>query len=373
MMITNNFTPYSGGVVSSINALVYALQQAGHEVIVVTLSFLKEHNDPVWVKRLYCPIKFRYRTNHMAIAWRPKSQIKKLMQEFKPDVVHMHHPFMLGRAGSACAKLYNIPTLFTYHTIYQAYAHYIPLPQWLMQKMIIARVMSFCRTVDAIISPSLQVQEFISKHVRLPIVQIPSGLQPDFVRPYISKQRAQAIKLLLVSRMVKEKNVTCVLDVAQMLCAQGIPFELKLIGYGDLYQQLCDYAYGTLKLSPHKVVFVHKPPKQIISQAYQQADLFLFPSSTDTQGLVLAEAMAHATPVLALDGPGQRDIIKQGINGYIVNDAHQMCSYVQTLHQNRELLSVLEKGAYSTAQGYLPDAIAHRYIAAYEQVIKIKR
>ena len=116
MMITNNFTPYTGGVVSSINALVHALQQSQHEVLVVTLSFLQEHHDPAWVKRLYCPIKFSYKTNHMAIPWRPKAQITKLIKEFKPDVIHVHHPFMLGKAGTACARDVRILCFYlSYH------------------------------------------------------------------------------------------------------------------------------------------------------------------------------------------------------------------------------------------------------------------
>ncbi len=143
MMITNNFTPYTGGVVSSIKALVTELQEAGHELMLVTLSFSNCGIDPSWVKRVYCPIRFQYKTNYMAISWRAEAQIKALMYDFKPDVVHLHHPFLLGKAGLAVAQALHIPTIFTYHTIYEAYAHYVPLPHWLLKKLICWRVLSF--------------------------------------------------------------------------------------------------------------------------------------------------------------------------------------------------------------------------------------
>ena len=235
-------------------------------------------------------------------------------------------------------------------------------------------MVSFCKTVDAIVAPSLYVQRLLSNYIQLPVVKIPSGLLSDFVRSCIGKQRCpKKIKLLLVSRMVKEKNIACVLHVAQMLCAKGISFELKLIGYGVEYDALRQYAYDSIKLPADTVLFIHKPSKQVISQAYHEADLFLFPSQTDTQGLVLAEAMAHGTPVIAFDGPGQRDIIQQGINGFIVNNAQEMCNYIEALSKDHGLLTTLERGAYQTAQAYLPTAIAGQVSALYRQLIGTKQ
>ncbi len=369
LLVSNNFTPYTGGVVSSIQALVKELQKDGHEVQLITLGFLKQHDDPTWVKRLYCPIRFRYKTNHMAVPWRSKAHIAYLLDTFRPDIVHVHHPFLLGPMAQAIAQQKQIPVVFTYHTIYEAYAHYVPLPQWLVRWYIKRTVLAFCKKVDGIIAPSSYIARYLKEqHIATPMVIIPSGLMPCFIGPPITKQSTdKPIQLLMVGRMVKEKNIKALLAVAHELVAQQIPFKLKLIGYGAESDQLKVYAYNTLQLPENQVAFIHKSSKEVIAQAYKDADLFLFTSSTDTQALVLAEAMAGSTPVIALDGPGQRDIIKQCINGYILESPSVMVNQITQLADDHMLLAKLSKGAYQTAQQYRPEMTAKQHIAFYKK------
>lgn len=370
MMITNNFTPYTGGVVSSINALVDQLHCAGHQVQLITLDFAGYQDDPAWVKRLYCPVRTMYKTHFIALPWRPKAQILKIMQEYKPDVVHVHHPFILGVVGVYAAQKLHVPVVFTYHTVYEAYTHYFyPVPDWISKRLLRWRLLSFCNRVDAIIAPSRYIKKSVQAISKTPVIKIPSGLLPIFIKPFCTKVHSIGrIKLLVVSRMVKEKNITTVLDVVKQLYNETILFELKLIGYGAEYDALQVYAYDLLKLPRDVVIFMHKPSKDIISQAYHDADLFLFTSQSDTQGLVLAEAMAHSTPVIALDGPGQRDIIEQGTNGYIVPGVQEIVTCIKQLRMNPQLLADLDKGAYQTAQSYLPNVLVRRYIELYEHM-----
>ena len=88
---------------------------------------------------------------------------------------------------------------------------------------------------------------------------------------------------------------------------------------------------------------IEKPSKQKLLELYQQADLFIFASISETQGLVLAEAMASGTPVIALDGPGQRDVIENGFNGYLVNNIGEMCQAIQQIVFNQELHNFLNR------------------------------
>lgn len=367
LMVTNNFTPYTGGVVSSIRALVDELQRSGHSVMLVTLDFTGEHDDPSWVKRIYCPIRFMYKTNHMAIPWRAKGQIAQIMDAYRPDIVHVHHPFLLGSIAYKLARSKQIPVIFTYHTIYEAYAHYVPLlPRFLTADAIKRQVLSFCTQVDGIIAPSSYINDYISQYTTKPTVTIASGLLAQFMgATVVKKSQNEPIKLLVVSRMVKEKNIEAILNVAQKLSQNRVAFRLVLIGYGDQYEALQSYAYEALHLTQEQVFFVHKPSKDIISKAYQEADLFLFSSQTDTQAIVLAEAMAHATPVIALDGPGQRDIIKNGANGYIVESENQMVDKIEQLVFNRGLLKQLSDVAYKTSQEYHPAKVAQRCVQFY--------
>ena len=371
-MVSNNYLPFTGGVVSSLRAFIPILQQRGNAVELATLSFLYTHDDPSWVKRLWCPIRFVYKTNHMAIPWRAKRQLGVLIDQFKPDIIHVHHPFLLGSMALKIARQKHIPVVFTYHTIYQEYTHYVPLPQTLVKKWVLRQVLSFCEEVNGIIAPGSYIMNNLEQQgVATPTVLIPSPLQPVFMRngPISGKETGGPLRLLVVSRMVKEKNIEAVLQVAKTLLERGVSFSFKLIGYGSDFQTLKAYAYGQLRLPEDVVQFVHRPPKAEIAEAYRQANLFLFPSHTDTQGLVIAEAMAGSTPVVAFDGPGQRDIVKDGYNGFMVHSQQQMVERIILLDQQRSQLEALSKHAWQTAQNYRPEELAGRLEKFYRIIM----
>jgi len=130
---------------------------------------------------------------------------------------------------------------------------------------------------------------------------------------------------------------------------------------------LRSHAFDTLQLSRDRVQFVHKPPKKKLVRLYQDADLFVFSSQTDTQGLVLAEAMAAGTPVVALDGPGQRDIIANGKNGFLVENADQMLQKIILIAQSPDEHVRMQKHARQTARKYDPKLMLEQLLGVYEQ------
>ncbi len=372
VFVTNNYTPYSGGVVSSITACVNELHKCGHEVFIITLDFLgAKHNDPDYVIRIPSPIKFLYKKNHMAIPWRPNSYVLRIIQDIAPDIIHTHHPFLLGRSAHKAAQKLHIPIAFTYHTMYEHYAHYIPFPRRITQAIIKKHALAFCDTVNGIIVPSSAIKHYLIEHnAQTPLEIIPSGLQSIFVhnRLHTKKQVPKdRFYLLTVGRMVKEKNMQFLLDVFSRLDFNH--FSFIIIGYGAEFEPLRDYAYKVLGLSPDHVRFMHKPPQAVIAQWYQKADLFLFSSTCDTQGLVLAEAMAAGLPVVALDGPGQQDIIEHSINGFLVSSADEMVETIATIAQNEILHGFLRENACNTAQRYAPQNTTKKLVNFYRNVI----
>ena len=370
-LITNNYTPYSGGVVSSINAQVAALQEDGHIVRVITLDFLGDgHSDPDYVVRVRTPLKFKHKKNHYAIPWYMITQIREVVTSMSADIVHVHHPFLLGVGGLKVVRGLNIPIIFTYHTMYEEYAHYVPFFAGAAKPWIRRLVRTFCNAVDGIIVPSFTIAEYLREQsVGTSVSCIPSPLQSNFLGiPFSGRSRLshEPFKLLTVVRFTKEKNIPFILNVFRHLDER---FYLTLVGYGAEYENLRVYAFDHLKLSPDRLQFVLKPPREQIIEFYREADLFLFSSKTDTQGLVLAEAMACSTPVIALTGPGQNDIICNEENGLLVSSEQEMVNGIHYCSEQIEAQSAMQKKAWQTAQNYLPDQYRERLLRFYWQVI----
>jgi glycosyltransferase involved in cell wall biosynthesis len=368
LFVSNNYTPYSGGVVSSINSTVTELQKLGHDVTLVTLDFLGAYqDDPVWVRRIPAILRFQFRSNYLSVAWRPSYYLKQWILEFKPDIVHVHHPFLLGAIAVRIAQTLGIRTIFTYHTIYEAYAHNIPLlPTWITRPIIKRLVLSFCRRVDHIIAPSNGIKHYLHEHGIDNVSVIPSGLRDSFFQQsFMPKKLKKPYDLLYVGRFTKEKNIPTLLDVVAQLPDE---YRCTLVGYGTYTDYLQHYAYSILKLSPEKVSFVVKPNESTLLSYYCRAHIFVFPSQTDTQGLVLAEAMACSTAVIAFDGYGQRDIICHAENGFIVHTPDEMKETIQIMFTDPLQYHMIQKKAYETSKNYASINCVKKMVEQYRKV-----
>jgi len=329
----------------------------------------------------------------MAIPWRPMHFIKQLLQKYKPDIVHVHHPFLLGVSALHATRACNIPCVFTYHTMYEDYAHYVPLPRYFTKKLISSAVRRFCNNVDGIIAPSNAIKEYLTnQQIQTRIAVIPSPLRSMFLtHPSRARQLTPSsisldgdpdwneveigakgylrapnnFNLLVVSRFVPEKNIPFVFDVFKQLPNN---FKLTLVGYGSDYQKMQNLAFTTLQLSPQRIHFIHKPPQDELLKAYRTADLFIFSSHTDTQGIVLAEAMSQGLPVIAVDGPGQRDIVTNNYNGFIIKDAKEAVTKIINIAQDATLFNKLISGAYATAQRYHADNTTQQLLTFYHAI-----
>jgi len=372
LFVTNNYSPYSGGVVNSIRSHAHELRKQGHRVTIVTLDFLDRYTDREDdVVRLFCPLKFEMNTNHMAVPWQAQQQITSLIKTLNPCIVHVHHPFLLGKAASRVAQRLKIPVVFTYHTLYEHYAHYVPfIPTKLTQQIVKHMVHTFCKKIDGIIAPSSIVQEQLFKaDIKTPIARIASSIAEDFFLPLplLSKKINQPFHVITVSRFAKEKNIPFLIDVVAEL--DPTAFVATFIGYGPEKKRLEKYAFSHKKIPPHMITFVEKPSKELLMRSYYNADLFIFASQSETQGLVLAEAMSQGTPVIALQGPGQRDLIEHGKNGYLIYNQQEMQNAVELLQQNPFLIERLQKNAFETAQQFTPEKVTSSLVHFYHDII----
>ena len=367
--VTNNYKPYAGGIVSSIEVAAHALRNQGYRVVIITLDFNASPYEPD-VYRVTCPFKFNYKSNPMALPLRAGSYIEELIEAFKPALIHAHHPFLLGTTALKVARKKKLPIVFTYHTLYDQYLHYLPVPQRLSKPVVEWLVQRFCMAVDGIILPSKTVQHLVGKHYsNAKLTVVPSGILPLYVHKQLPlKPSNQYFELLCVSRFAPEKNIGFLLETFKRLNSPA--YKLTLIGFGSETEKLKHYAYTTLQLPYSSVRFIIKPSKQELSAWYTRANSFIFASQTETQGIVLAEAMAHGTPVIALPGPGVSDIVVSGKNGFLVDSQEEMVEKLLLLKDNPVLLQTLQYEAWQTARAYVPEHIGHQLHVFYEKILK---
>jgi len=369
VFVTNNYTPYSGGVVSSINAFAAGLRECGCSVCIVTLDF-KDAPHEKDVVRLYCPVKFTYKNNPMAVPWYTEQALEQLFLQIKPDIVHSHHPFLLGNGARNVCKKLHIPLVFTHHTQYDQYLHYLPVSKKLTRPVVNQLVSYYCRGVNLIIAPSASIKKQLEKQEAMsPIKVLPSPLLPvftDMMPRFESKSFSDTCKLLYVGRFTQEKNICVLLDLVKDL---GSPFLLRLVGYGYYQKELERYAYNELNLSRRQVEFVNKPSKMIIAKYYKDSDLFVFASKSETQGLVMLEAMSAGTPVIALKGAGQNDVVENRVNGFLVDSKDQMRETIQMIFKDQKLYKSLQRGAWQKAQKYSIMILTKDLLLNYAELI----
>lgn len=370
--VTNNYTPYSGGIVSAINASTNELRKQGHRVIIITLDFLSgKQQSEEDVIRIFSPIKFTYCKNHMAIPWRPYKALYKLIEKYNPDIIHVYHPFLLGVCALKAGNKLNVPVVFTYYTLYEQYLHYVPLPKNITQPVTNMIVKLFCQQVDGLIVPSSSISTYIGDHgIKKDCEIIPGGILPIFEKNIFNykPKTSSRFNLLTVSRFAKEKNIQFLLNVYKKL--DKSLFKLTLVGYGPELENLKTYAYKNLDLSPNDVEFIIKPAKETLVSLYDKSDLFIYSSQTETQGFVLAEALARGTPIVALDGPAISDIVKPEMNGFIVNNEIQMVDKINLIKQDKNLHKNLQYQAWLTGQEYYSNACTSRLVSFYRNIIK---
>ncbi|MCF7900489.1 glycosyltransferase [Candidatus Babeliales bacterium] len=369
LFVTNNYKPYSGGVVSSIDAFCNELRSQGHVVKIVTLDFTGSPENDQNIIKIVCPFRFFYKHNPIAIPLFMQLQLRKIIKLYKPDIVHTHHPFLLGVAAQNVCLQQGIPLIFTYHSQYGLYAtHYAPFFKKIVRFCVEKKVKKFCEKVTAIIAPSQSIAHYLKKQkIKTPCYTLASGLLPCFFHKKREQKKSKKVfNLLTVGRFVTEKNIPFLLDVMKHLDER---FVLTLIGFGAYYQELQKYAYQICKLSTAQVQFIEKPAQTLIAQWYKKADLFVFASTSETQGLVCVESMAAGTPVIAVKGPGVKECVKNDSNGYLVKTRKQMVQKIKEVANNASLHEKLCKGAWKTAKEYSIKKSTQKLIAVYEEIV----
>lgn len=378
---TNTYLPRISGVVHSVSAFRKGLTELGHLVFVFA-------QDPGDYKDEE-PFIFRYPTVKIPLpddfpATIPISPfVDRLLPSLKPDVIHTHHPFLLGQAAATKAKELNLPLVFTFHTQYREYTHYLPLPQEQVQDFVRGAIENwlgdFMHRCQHIVVPSKSIMNNLRENYGIEerLTAIPTGID---LRPYqeaegqpTRKKHGWENKIVLVTvgRLAQEKNFTTLLAASAQAMQNHEDLILVIIGDGDDRKSLEKYA-RELDIAD-SVEFIGRIPFEDIPKYLKASDLFGFASVTETQGLVTMEALAAGLPVVAVDAPGTRDVVDHGEQGLLTeNDSAALGNAIDRILREDLLLS-FKKAADQKAHEFDFIKQAEKLVSVYEQAIEDKK
>ena len=378
---TNTYLPVVSGVVRSVQSFREALSALGHNVFIFAQEDDYEDTEP---------FIFRYPSLRLPLvvdiptALPVSPFVDQLLPKLKLDVIHTHHPFLLGQTAAGKARDLNLPLVFTFHTQYQEYTHYVPIPQEQVQEFIRNRVMNwlreYMRKCQHIVIPSESMRSILVNHYGLVdrFTVIPTGLDiAPYKRAHGDTLRAKwgwgEDKIIIsVGRLAEEKNWTTLMQAFALAQKKRRNLRLVLVGDGPQASALRQFA-GELGIT-ERVLFTGRVPFEKVPKYLKAADLFAFASITETQGLVTLEALAAGLPVVAVAASVTQDIVEDGAQGFLVrNDPNALSNRIVKLIENPDLMSRFKAAALEKSHEYDNRQLARKMLKVYEQAIEDKR
>ena len=274
-LFTNNYVPFCGGVTISVETLRRGLEARGHEVWVLAPRFPGAVDDPPRVLRYPSIPATTYPDFPLAIPF--ARRLAARVRDLDVDVFHAHHPFLLGPAAARLARRLGRPLVFTYHTRYEKYAHYVPFSRAVVERAAVELSARFARRADAVIAPSARVRdELVRRGVGAPLAVIPTGVDLERFRPgeRAAARRALGLSLdepllLYVGRLDREKSVERVLVAFDHVTGTLPRARLALVGQGKEAAHL--RALAARLPSASRVRFLGARPHDALPVCYQPA------------------------------------------------------------------------------------------------------
>lgn len=398
-MFLDCFYPRVNGVVISVKSYSEALTKLGHKVLIVCPDYGKKQIEkgPVFFKdeeykasngieifRLHA-VNFVFSREDRVARLDQWHKLKKRVDEFNPDVIHINSEFTVGWFGNTYARHRGIPITFTFHTLWEEYIKCYAdiLPDHMLKKIGRDFVKFYLQRADQIICPTQRIGKVVERYgIKKEYYILPTGIPEDIAKydkkyysvffnhmhkllPVIQKKHI----LLYSGRIVKEKNLSFLIDMLGEVRKTVKDAVLLFVGGGPAEEELKKYA----KSKPYSwnICFAGYRSRDELSYFYNFADVFVFPSLTETQGLVTVEAMMCGLPVVAIGEMGTLDVMQGDNGGFMVqNDIQEFTSRVCQLLTDKELYSKKVQEAKEWSQKWSLEKLTPELVQCYENAIK---
>lgn len=372
---TDVYRPTINGVVASIDSFANELRSRGHEVTIICPSYPDVEDDEytLRVRAITFPTYKEYR-----LASPLSAKVEKHMKENVYDVIHIHSPFSIGLTGIFYAKRFRLPVVYTAHTNYADYRHYVHGGGIIPQSVIDRLAAHFSNNIDLTVVPSQKIASSLERYgTKKPVTIIPTGVaKPQAGSRAAFKKRydlGRAVNLLYVGRLTKEKSVDFLIrSFAEALDQLDPKTKLVIVGDGP-YRKELERLADELVLTG-RVVFTGFLSGDDLADAYRGVDAFCHTSYSETQGMTLLEAASYGLPLVVSDDDAYAGIAKDGINALIAGpDIEEYAELLVRISGDAELRQQFSKASKEIAKQFsMPDQ-AEKLIEQYGQVIANKR
>lgn len=373
LMMTNTYTPLVGGIEASIESFSEKFRAQGHQVLIVAPEFEGVSGSEEGVVRV--PAIRKFSGTDFSVNLPVPGLFSRVVRDFRPDVIHSHHPFLMGDIALRLCGQYHLPLVFTYHTMFERYVDYLPVHGEILKRFVVELAAGYANLADQVIVPSRNVYELLLKRgVRSPIAIIPTGVDVKYFQNG-SRERFRArwgipddaFVIGYVGRLTPEKNLIFLSRALAKFLWEEQKARCVIVGDGPLMSDInrVFHCWGVSSRVSCCGILRH----QDLVDSYHAMDVFAFSSQSETQGLVLGEAMAAGVPVVALDNPVVRECVDDFQNGRLIvrEDEDEFIAGLKWILDTRwDKRESLKHAAANRAREVSLDTCAARMLEAYE-------
>jgi 1,2-diacylglycerol 3-alpha-glucosyltransferase len=379
LMVTNTYGPIVGGLERSVEVFSRELEKRGHQVMVLTPQFKGVPQFEKGVLRVPA-IRHVNKTDY-SLPMPLSGRIAEALKHFAPDLIHSHHPFFLGGTALRLAGEMVVPLILTYHTMLENYTYVVPGDSTALKQFVVEYAVRYANLCDHVVVPSRSIAAILrDRGVGTPMTAIPTGIYVDRFSGGDGKAARRrfhipesAFVVGYCGRVTQEKNLEFLSRVVADFLRRRTDAFFLVVGEGSLLAKIRRLFAAEGLASRFRAPGLQTG--RALADGYRAMNVMAFASRSETQGLVLAEAMAAGVPVVGIDAPGVREIVKDEENGRLVREEsrEELISALEWVYELGEGAARLSEGARSTASAFSVAEGVEKTIALYRRVVSAGR
>ncbi len=378
-IFTESYEPITNGVAVSVRTLIDELRVRHHHVVALAPHYPDHHDSSAFVLRVPSVLTTMNAEYPVPYPWFPR--LKRDIRHLNLDILHSQSPFFMGILAMRISRRYGIPHVTTYHTLYEQYVHYVFfMPGLVTQRLMDWWLPRFYNDCACAIVPSRVAEQNLRRYgVTCRVEVIPTGTPippPELMSPETTWEvrdrwevPRNAPLLLYVGRLAREKNIELILESFEDIAAEFPDARLLIVGGGPHAEALKRRANaGGFS---ERIQFAGPIPRQELDSVYAAADVLVFGSTTETQGLVVAEARAAGTPAVVVNEGGAPETVTNGEDGLVVRaEREDFTAAIRSLLKYDKVRQEMRESCLRNARRYTPSAMADRVIEVYDSVLQ---